>query len=64
METTQVGSIQVGNVIFPVLQVEPCFKLSQWGKGERITCRCSNCREKNETHEVIKARMDKMYKKA
>ncbi len=61
-KVTQVGNIQVGNVTFPIVEVEPCFKLLQYFKGEQITCQCSFCRERNETHEVIKARMDKIYK--
>lgn len=41
---------------------EPCYKLSMYGKGEIINCQCSVCKAKGESHEVIKARMDKIYK--
>lgn len=61
MKTTQIGAFYIGNIIIPIVQVEPCYKLSQYFKGEEINCKCSDCIKRNESHEVIKARMDKIY---
>lgn len=57
-----VGTFKFGGMTIEEVEREPCYKLSQYGKGERITCQCSVCASKGESHEVIKARMDKIYK--
>lgn len=57
-----IGHVTFGGMKIENIEVEPCYKLSMYGKGEIINCQCSVCLAKGESHEVIKARMDKMYK--
>lgn len=57
-----VGTFQFAGMTIENIEVEPCYKLSQYGKGEIINCQCSVCKSKGESHEVIKARLDKIYK--
>lgn len=57
-----VGTFKFAGMTFESVDVEPCYKLSQYLKNQIINCQCSLCVSKGETHEVIKARMDKIYK--
>lgn len=57
-----VGTFRFGGMTFETVEMEPCYKLSQYLKGEIINCQCSACKVKGESHEVIKARLDKIYK--
>jgi hypothetical protein len=38
-----------------------CLRLVQYGKGQKITCSCLICKNKNQTPEEAKAIMDKIY---
>lgn len=38
-----------------------CLRLVQYGKGQKITCSCLTCKNKNQTPEEAKAIMDKIY---
>jgi hypothetical protein len=38
-----------------------CFRLVQYGRGQKITCACLTCKNKNQTPEEAKAIMDKIY---
>lgn len=34
---------QIGGLTIPVVNVEPCYRLVQIGKGLPITCSCTRC---------------------
>lgn len=53
----------LGGLIIEEHVSEPCYSLSQYGKGLPITCQCSVCKEKNQTPEEAKRRMDIIYAK-
>lgn len=54
----------IGGLIIEVVEaIEPCYRLSQYGKGLPITCKCSVCKSKNQTPEEAKQILDKIYKK-
>jgi len=39
---------------------EPCFRLSQYGKGQVINCQCKNCVGKTDSQ--MRVSLDKIYK--
>jgi len=41
--------------------IEPCYRLTQWGKGLPITCECAVCKAKNQTPEQAKDAVDKAH---
>lgn len=40
---TNTKGFQIGGLFIPVVNVEPCYRLVQIGKGLPITCTCSRC---------------------
>lgn len=52
----------IGGIKIEIVDIEPCLRLSQYGKGEKITCKCSMCKEKNQTPEEAKKILDRIYK--
>lgn len=40
------------------ITTEACYRLTQYGKGLLITCKCSVCSQKNQTPEEAKIIMD------
>ena len=56
MKTYTINGFKIETV-----KTEPCYKLSMYLRGDIISCNCSVCIAKGESHEVIKARLDKIY---
>jgi len=44
-------TFRFGGFVIPQVDVEPCYRLTQFGKGLPITCACSVCAAKNQTPE-------------
>ena len=61
-KTRVVGSYRIGGLTIDRVDIEPCYRLSQYGEGKPITCQCTLCAAKNQTPEEAKAVMDKIYK--
>lgn len=57
-------SHRIGNLEVPIIEVESCMRLAQYGKGEDVTCKCTSCAAKNQTPFQAKVALDKIHKKA
>jgi len=57
------GFHSIGGIKIEKLITEPCYRLSQYGKGLPITCACSSCLKRGQTPEQAKTGMDLIYKK-
>ncbi len=51
-------AIKINGVEFKRVMPERCVRLTQWGKGQQITCRCTPCAARNQTPEQAKASVD------
>jgi hypothetical protein len=51
-------SILISGIEFKRVAPESCYRLTQWGKGQPITCRCTSCAARNQTAEQAKASVD------
>ena len=51
-------AIVINGVEFKRVMPERCVRLTQWGKGQPITCRCTPCAARNQTPEQAKASVD------
>ncbi len=51
-------AIIINGVEFKRVMPERCVRLTQWGKGQPITCRCTPCAARNQTPEQAKASVD------
>jgi hypothetical protein len=58
-----IGKSKLGNMSIDVISVESCFRLSQYGQGSPITCRCTSCAKRNQTPEEAKKSLDKAHGK-
>ena len=48
----------INNVRIERVMPEACYRLTQYGKGQPITCRCTRCAARNQTPEQAKASVD------
>ncbi|MBO1007132.1 MULTISPECIES: hypothetical protein [Acidovorax] len=51
-------AIIISGVEFKRVMPERCVRLTQWGKGQPITCRCTPCAARNQTPEQAKVSVD------
>lgn len=43
-DTKQAKGYQLGGLWVPIVDPEPCYRLVQIGKGQPVTCQCSQCK--------------------
>lgn len=57
-----IGTYHMGQIDIDIIDVEPCYRISQYMKGEPITCQCTGCKKRGQSPSEAKAHMDKVYK--
>lgn len=52
------NQVKIDGIVFKSVNPESCYRLVQFGRGQEITCQCSQCKAKNQTPEEARKAME------